>query len=130
MILTAHLQDLRGKYFEKMVEENLTRNKGTCQFMSSIRFLNLTILKTIFCSKRAIFFFFSIQNQEFTSASLSSEQREEVQHYRIDYFQLYFHLALDHLYRQSFRDLHYLSLSSAAVINLALDISLNVYSNH
>ena len=30
---------------------------------------------------------------------------EEVQHYCIDYFQLYFHLtlALDHLYRQSFR---------------------------
>ena len=57
---------------------------------------------------------------------------EEMQHYDIDYFQLYFHLtlALDHLYRQSFRDLHYLSLSSAAVINLALDISLNVYSNH
>ena len=51
---------------------------------------------------------------------------EEVQYYCIDYFQLYFHLtlALDHLYRQSFRDLHYLSLSSAAVINLARYLSL------
>ena len=53
---------------------------------------------------------------------------EEVQYYCIDYFQLYFHLtlALDHLYRQSFRDLHYLSLSSAAVINLALYLSLSL----
>ena len=53
---------------------------------------------------------------------------EEVQHYCIDYFQLYFHLtlALDHLYRQSFRDLHYLSSSSAAAINLALYISLSL----
>ena len=50
-----------------------------------------------------------------------------MQHYCIDYFQLYFHLtlALDHLYRQSFRDLHYLSSSSAAAINLALYPSLS-----
>ena len=66
--------------------------------------------------------------------SLTSSYREwaEVQYYRIDYFQLYFHLtlALDHLYRQSFRDLHYLSFSSAAVINLALYLYLYVHSDH
>ena len=65
------------------------------------------------------------------SYSRGSREREweEVQHYCIDYFQLYFHftLALDHLYRQSFRDLHYLSSSTAcaAVINLALYLSLS-----
>ena len=60
------------------------------------------------------------------SYSGGGREWEEVQHYCIDYFQLYFHLtlALDHLYRQSFRDLHYLSSSSAAAINLALDLSL------
>ena len=69
-----------------------------------------------------------------TAVSLTSfysrrhREWEEVQYYCIDYFQLYFHwtLALDHLYRKSFRDLHYLSLSSAAVINLSLSLSLSL----
>ena len=64
-----------------------------------------------------------------SSYSRRHREWEEVQYYCIDYFQLYFHwtLALDHLYRQSFRDLHYLSSSSAAAINLALYLSLSFW---